>query len=326
MLASVLSVWLNDSGRELTPERSSTQQSNSSQSVIGNNQAPKITDERKNDVTPRIEREPERPNLWITYAWEDNEGGDFDFLVQELESVGINVVFDKVALVPGERLWEQIAENIESPTLDGWAYLLTEQSLNSNACMEELAYALDRAINSKGQDFPLLGLLHGVRIEDVPAALRVRLAVSLDDPNWTDQVKAGLEGHPPQSTVPKQTRYSWQIHRSWKGSPTLTAVEVHPRFGEIMYWRFAVPAGTSVPQFGHGPSDSASFSLALNDYRTGTIEIDGVACEWYGASNRLSAGISGYLVIGGELPDFVFFGTATEVGGFPSQGETANLK
>ena len=87
----------------------------------------------------------DNPQLWITYAWEDDTQGDLRYLVQELANVGVTAVYDKVALVPGQRLWDQIGEKISSGPFHGWAYLVTPKSLASQACKEELAYALDRA-------------------------------------------------------------------------------------------------------------------------------------------------------------------------------------
>jgi len=40
--------------------------------------------------------------LWITYSWADNEEGDFDYLVQELEKAGIPALYDKIALGLGK--------------------------------------------------------------------------------------------------------------------------------------------------------------------------------------------------------------------------------
>ena len=38
--------------------------------------------------------------LWIAYAWADNVEGDFDYLVQELERVGLDARYDRVELTP----------------------------------------------------------------------------------------------------------------------------------------------------------------------------------------------------------------------------------
>jgi hypothetical protein len=38
--------------------------------------------------------------LSIAYAWADNVEGDFDYLVQELERVGLDARYDRVELTP----------------------------------------------------------------------------------------------------------------------------------------------------------------------------------------------------------------------------------
>ena len=88
-----------------------------------------------------------------TYAWTDTTEGDFDYLVQRLTEHGVTAQFDRVALVPGQRLWEQIGQKIFSDELSGWAYLLTPNSIRSAPCQEELAYALCRALNQKAARF-----------------------------------------------------------------------------------------------------------------------------------------------------------------------------
>ncbi len=132
-----------------------------------------------------------------TYAWLDDDEGDFSYLVNELASVGIRARYDKIALVPGQRLWEQIGKEIIEGQYSAWAYLLTPTSVASEPCREELAYALYRALSDKGSEFPLIGLLHGVPIDDVPPPLKVRLCVNMANPSWREDVKAAVERRPP---------------------------------------------------------------------------------------------------------------------------------
>lgn len=262
--------------------------------------------------------------VWITYAWADDAQGDFAYLVEELKSVGVEARYDRIAIVPGQRLWDQIAARITQDPIDGWAYLITSNSLDSQACREELAYALDRALNAKGGGFPLIGLLHGVRIADVPPALRVRLCVSLANPNWKEEIKAGLERRPPVIPQATQTKYVWQSHQEYGGVPTATAIEVRPRFGEIMYWRFLVPFPASVVQWGYGPSGGGSISLNLTtavEVSGGAAgDINGVPVTYFGSGDKLSPGISAYVVFNGALPAFVGFGLASNPHG-PPEGQ-----
>lgn len=266
-----------------------------------------------------------RPRLWLTYAWIDKQEGDFSFLVGELDGANVEVRFDKVALVPGQRLWDQIGKEIIEGSYDGWAYLLTPNSIASEPCREELAYALSRALNAKGARFPLLGLLHGVRIEDVPPALRVRLCVSLASPDWKEEVRAGLEARPPRVPRPEQSNYIWKVHDRY-GQPPAVAVEVRPRFGEMMYWRFALPESAAILQWGHGPADGGAISSVKTSIIKGrTGEVDGTSVKWFGSGDRLSPGISAYVVFGAELPDRVYFGPAAEPFGPPGEMETLKL-
>jgi len=60
----------------------------------------RISVKRKTELAIAISK----PELWITYAWKDNEEGDFSYLVQELEGVGVRARYDRIALVTGRRL------------------------------------------------------------------------------------------------------------------------------------------------------------------------------------------------------------------------------
>jgi hypothetical protein len=265
--------------------------------------------------------------MWITYAWADNTQGDFEYLVEELSSVGIAATYDKIAIVPGQRLWEQIAARITKDPIEGWGYLLTANSLASEACREELAYALDRTLSSKGNTFPLIGLLHGVRIEDVPPALRIRLCVSLASPTWKEEIKAGLEKRPPVFSAQQHSQYVWQVHNGYGGIPSQIAIEVKPRFGEIMYWRFVVPIATPILSWGHGPSDGGAIaSIKFNVIEGCTGKIRGTPITWFGAGDRLSPGVSAYVVFNNGLPGFAGFGTASEPFGQPNQMEFFEFK
>ena len=263
--------------------------------------------------------------LWITYAWVDNEGGDFTFLVQELEAIRVHTQFDKISLVPGRRLWDQIATHITKGSVNGWAYLITPSSLESEACREELAYALDRALNTKGDTFPLIGLLHGVRIEDIPPALKVRLCVSLASPTWKEEIRAGLEGRPPNVKVEKKSKHVWAIHEKYNGNTNHTCIEVRPRFGEIMYWRFIVPRLSSLVHWGCGPAGAKSLNKR-NNVIEGHTDLNGVSFSLVGSGDRLSPSISAGVVIEGQLPDMIGFGESLSEYGAPEQYEMCSFK
>lgn len=263
-----------------------------------------------------------KPNIWITYAWKDNNKGDFDYIVQELHAIGIESRYDKIELIPGRLLWDQIGNNIINGPFSAWCYLITSESLKSRSCKEELAYALYRAMNDKDDDYPLIGLVHGVSISDIPPALKVRLCVNLDDPNWKDQIKAGIEGRPPQSETTSQTQF---IYQAYENDTTIT-IEIKPRFGEVMYWRFAIPKNVKVIKWGYGPAGGGSISgLKTNSLEGLQENVNGVPTTCFGAGDRLSPGISAYVVLD-KIPDFIGFGLASEPFGPPTQLEIYNLK
>ncbi len=266
-----------------------------------------------------------RPLFWITYAWDDDKGGDFSYLVQELRATGVEAIYDRVALIPGKLLWEQIGEKITKGSLDGWGYLVTPNSLFNRSCREELAYALNRALDAKGRDFPIIGLLKDVKFEELPSPLKVRLCVSLADPNWKEAVKAGLQNRPPQVSELPKSRFIWQSHRNYSGSPNLTAIEIRPRFEEVMYWRVVFPASASIIQWGHGPSNGGPIAGIKTHMLEGTTSLKGINAKFVGAGDRLSASISAYVVFGGTLPQFVGFGLASDAFGLPGILEIREL-
>src|SRR5690349_3451961 len=110
--------------------------------------------------------------LWLTYAWKDNEDEDIDFIIQELDKTELTVKFDRRNLIPGQRLWTQIGGIITDPKeCNAWGMVLTGNSLKSQPCIEELGYALDRALSANPADFPVFGLMHNIRAADLPPAL-----------------------------------------------------------------------------------------------------------------------------------------------------------
>ena len=256
--------------------------------------------------------------LWVTYAWVDNEEGDFSYLVQELRAVGVEAIYDRVSLVPGQRLWDQIGDKITKSPLSGWAYLLTPNSVHNERCREELAYALYRALTDKGAEFPLIGLLKDVQIADVPPALQVRLCVNLADPKWQQQAKAGVEARIPKLPWAEASRFIWNVQSGYRGNPNHIAVEVRPRFSSVMYWRFVIPASATVIGWGHGPASGGAISGVKMSVVEGQLELsDGTPCAFFGSGDALSASVSAYAVFENQLPAFVAFGTAREAFGPP---------
>jgi hypothetical protein len=168
---------------------------------------------------------------WITYAWRDNQEGDLDFIVQELIRAGLAIKLDRWNIQAGRRLWEQIEKFITDPSqCDGWIMYATQNSLASEACREELAYALDRALSTRGGTFPIIALLPSHAEEGfLPAAIRTRLYVDLSDPDWKDRIVGAVANRQHVRSTAEMTPYFVKIHPAPSGFQLL--LEVRPRAG-----------------------------------------------------------------------------------------------
>jgi TIR domain len=144
------------------------------------------------------------PTVWITYAWVDNQQRDVDFLAQELKGLGLDVKLDRWSLIPGKRLWDQITNFITNAAeSDAWMLYATQNSLASEACREKLAYALDRALNARRADFPIVALFPStIDSSLIPPSIRVRLFISLTDPDWKERAQAAVKRRPVSITPP----------------------------------------------------------------------------------------------------------------------------
>lgn len=251
-------------------------------------------------------------SLWLTYAWANREDGSFQFVVEELQEHGVAVRYDRVQIVAGQRLWEQIGHKITTGELSGWAYLVTRSSLESNACREELAYALDRALRSKGRAFPVIGLVDAaVQMGELPPPLRARLCVSLASPSWADEVEAALEGRSPKEQLTRQHQYHWDIVVGRNDRDTRTVIEVRPWSGVIMDWRFIIPASSELIAWGYGPAGTRGERLQAarnGTFHSSGVQSEGLKVHYFGAGEQLTPGVSAYAVLHGPPPVWVEFG------------------
>lgn len=168
------------------------------------------------------------PKLWLTYAWKDNEDSQIDYVISELQAAGIDVGFDRAQLLAGRRLWDQIDKAIADPDLDGWAIYVTQASLESEPCQEELPYALDRSLRVRGSSFALIGIFPGpIDRSLIPSALATRLYVNLQSANWKVQVVSGLSGSKPTVNLEGALPFGFEWH-PFSGKHVL---EVWPRAG-----------------------------------------------------------------------------------------------
>jgi hypothetical protein len=161
----------------------------------------------------------------------DDADEDVTYVVQELRAAGVEVRLDREVLVPGRRLWNQIGDEIEDPKCDGWIVFATRAAFESEAVMEELAYAIQRAITARGEAFPLIALLADAPVAELPVGLRIRLGVPLADSSWVDRVVSGLRGEAPAIQSPHVGSYALTVHEPNAGHTDQWCVKVRPRAG-----------------------------------------------------------------------------------------------
>lgn len=169
--------------------------------------------------------------IWLTYAWDDNEQGDIDYIAQELETAGVTVKLDRWNISAGGRLWDKIGASITDPTgCDAWLFVATNNSLQSEPCKEEFAYALDRAINTRNKNFPIISLFIGpVDNNLITPAISIRLYVSITDSDWIERIKASAEGRAHSTSKPKVKPYYIKTHRN---QATTIEVPMYPGMSE----------------------------------------------------------------------------------------------
>jgi len=249
--------------------------------------------------------------LWLTYAWKDNEDKDIDFIIQKLDGIGLDVRFDRRTLVPGQRLWTQIGGKITNPAeCEAWGIILTANSLASEGCVEELSYALDRALDAKGSSFPVFALLHGVPAQSLPPALRIRLCIPLGNNDWVTQVVAAVERRAPGLMI--QGLEQWIVNEHSTSNIGCFALEIRPRFDRISPFVVAVDLAEktsgNVTKCHPGPANMVpSGHVATNFIDSETTLTNGVLAWVWGADNEANP-TSSYYLFYRQRPRRVWFG------------------
>lgn len=246
---------------------------------------------------------------WITYAWEDNKDRDVDFLAQELKQAGIEIKLDRWNIQAGIRLWDQIENFImNSSESDAWILYATQNSLGSQACKEEYAYALDRALHTRGSDFPLIGIFPS-SIDDslIPSGLRIRLYVSLTDPDWKERIVSSVEGRQTNIQHSPIAPYIVKIHERPHVSRNF-AIELTPRAGSWSPFFVAIPATEQHavnPGILPGPRNSIpNGGMLLGSGKE--LSEDGV--WWIMYAQNEATPTQSYFLLCDELPSSVVFG------------------
>jgi TIR domain len=167
--------------------------------------------------------------LWISYSRKDNTDGDVDFIAGELRKREIEPRLDCFVISAGLRLWPQIEKEITDPNQsNAWAIFLTQNSLTSEAVLEEIGFAVDRALSTRGGSFPVIGINRGdVDRALIPASLRTRLYVDLTDDDWAERIAAAVEGRAPRL----DTREILPIFFNASMLDGIRVIEARPRAG-----------------------------------------------------------------------------------------------
>lgn len=247
--------------------------------------------------------------VWLTYAWADNQNEDVDFIAQELGRTGLGVKLDRWNIGAGRRLWDQITNFITSPKeSDAWVLVATEKSLQSEACKEEFAYALDRALKTRGDTFPVIGLFLGPIDESlIPVAIRTRLSVSITDPDWKERIQAAAEGRLPKVTTSAVQPFLLRIHRDQLCRKPF-AIEVRPRAGVWAPFIAGIPLNEKErvdPNIMVGPSDCPTDSGML--INCGTQESPDRQW-WFMVSGNQATPTQSYYIWCQALPSELVFG------------------
>ncbi len=269
-------------------------------------------------------RAAERRQVWVSYLWTTGEERDLKFLFSPLNGLDIDTKYESVRLIPETRLWQRVLQSLTNMEFDGWLYVLTHQIATRGACAEELLEAIDKALQDKGTDFPMIGLLYGVSAQQVPLGLRMRPCLSVGDPDWKHRLAQSLLPRVPtlpKTLVRESARFTWKIHPCYGGESEVTAIEVSPKLESIPYWRFAIPRTARPARWGVGSAGGqeispVKFAVAKGSGRFGSSEV-----LWFGAANGVSTSESAYITFCGPLPEFICFGPAQSPKGPPGPME-----
>lgn len=269
-----------------------------------------------------------RPRLWISYAWIGKEERDFSYLLPQLKERNIEAVYDSMPVESHVRLSQRIVHRLLSVNFDGWLYILTHQVVSRRACADELIASIDHTLLHKGPEFPMIGLLHGIGVQSVPTALKVRPYLASGDPEWRQRLFKILRRPPAtqnKEIASQDTRFIWRIHKCYGGDPTMTAIEVGSKFESIQCWRLAVPKSARVSKWGVGAAGGGEISPIKFAVTKGSAIYGGHDISWFGAANAVSTTESAYVVFSGPAPEIVCFGPAESPSGPPAQMEVLRV-
>lgn len=245
--------------------------------------------------------------VWITYCWQDNKDQEVDFIAQELRAKGLDVKMDKLDIQTGKRLWDQIDRFISHPEeSDAWILYATENSLCSEPCKEEYAYALQRALKTRSESFPIIGLFSTNVVDElIPAGISSRLYVSTIDPDWKERVCSGVEGRKPNIPNDNIAPFVFKIH------PKEQILEMRPKAGVWSPFILIFPLNEKnnvSPQIGHGSANNlnsmknALFNIEFRENKEKNL--------WVFKADMEATPSRSYYLQYRFMPSFIAFGDA----------------
>lgn len=244
------------------------------------------------------------PKLFLTYSWNDDREADVGAVAQRLRGAGVEVVMDRTHLAVGDPLWPQIETLISSPVAsDAWAIFATANSLGSPACAEELDIALNRAIETRGREYPLIGLFPSpIDRELIPGPIRRRLYVDLRQEGWLEHVVARLEKRP--AAIEPVSPVDVRFYRVG----ALTYLEVRPRAHVWFPFLAAVPAAEAGRMRIFGPGPRGRPPAAGGSHNIADTEVPEINFVGWEIDDRIDATTSAYLMLVGEYPTRILVG------------------
>lgn len=270
----------------------------------------------------------ERSRLWISYLWTNREEKDFSYLVPHLSSPEVEPTFDSIELQPDLQLWQRIEQRLLAIDFTGWLYVLTHQVLTRKACADGLISGINKMLLHKGPAFPMVGLMYGIKAQYLPAPLRMRPCLSLEDSEWKNQLSGVLKqlaASTKKQAGRRDSRFTWKIHHGWGGDSSATAVEVAPGAEDIRHWRFAIPKETQVARWGLGAAGGGEILPPSQGVAMGYGKFGSTDVAWFGATGGITGAESAYIVFSGAPPEVVCFGPAENPMGPPRQMEIVRI-
>lgn len=260
--------------------------------------------------TGDIISKPPMTTVWLTYAWNDNDRGDVDFIAQDLRDAGFHVCLDRWSPTRDARLWDQLREPFSTAgTLQAWLLYATPNSLGSTLCQGDFSHAMENVRKTRGAQFPVAVLLQFDTMRELLATLDPAVtAVPMTRPDWKDTVRTIVEGRPPTARAPRVTPFDIKVWRAEREDRVGFAIEFRPRTGSWSPVFAAVPMDELKgikPQLAHGPTGRIPAVVWLDRPGAGQLSSGPYWALW--SHNVATPGESCYLLCD-RLPSRMIFG------------------